>query len=323
MEESFILTVNRAEFLNSYDYEGKRNTFYKILLGNISLTSNASATTSKYPSWQDQYQVDIIDPKQMIIFELYEALAGDQNRLLGAATIKTSEFFIKRDRGLWLNVLSENTQIGSFILYFEKRDHESPADGAKITSNTIKVLSRSPAKKAVVPDKKEEVVLAELPNVTQITREHIMKASSNKQSTKRSGFKDKILGWVGFWNEKSPNAIVQSVDIKPMQNEQKVAKEIFAESTVRISLDKGEKKVGITYSKQNTAPQLVEEEEKIGEPPLKEECTEPLLTERTEQLVKESKIHASHRVLLSNGELYVGSVKTEPIFHVSKDIYKI
>lgn len=227
MSHSYIITAIRTEFSNSYKHEGKLGVFCVFRLGDMKAESFIRENGGKYPCWDQQFEIELAGIEKTLNIEVHETISKNETRLLGTASIETSEIMKDTNSNShWLPLNQNQTKIGSFIILSEKASKSVFPPSAEATERIIAL----PKPKQIDPipyeeehtqqsdDKKEEPI-GELQNVTQLTREHIKK--SIPATTQAPTLKDTILQWVPFM--KKPETKAQ----QPMKNLNKsnIAKE--------------------------------------------------------------------------------------------------
>jgi hypothetical protein len=171
MSYRFILTAVRAEFLNMYIYEGKRNTVFALKFGDAHILSTTVHNAGKYPQWNENFELEVFNQTNKLEIELYEEL--EKNReYLGSAFLELSEM-LKGSEGFWLKIRNQNdTTIGSVVLTCYRVEEPDPS--RKITCDKIKALPLNYPKPVskVQKEKKENRERQELHEAAVDIREH-------------------------------------------------------------------------------------------------------------------------------------------------------
>lgn len=209
MTNSIIFTANRAELHNSYSYEGKHDTFCVLILDDNRVSTRTAVNGGKYPHWNDEFQIDLCGKENKVLqIELYEAIAGSGNRLLGTGVLELSKLLENRGHGFWIPIIAEGTEIGNVIVI----SRSNVSNNTIITADSIKALPRvnspAPLNKQSLEQKANDTSIkqpttkkssfTEIHNATQLTKQ----TKKSKKST-GAGIKNKIMKWCHLSKGKS------------------------------------------------------------------------------------------------------------------------
>ena len=210
MSGSFVVTINRAEFLNAYSYEGKRDTCCVIKLNDITVTTSTAFNGGKYPHWNEDFQLDIHSKDNRLKFEVYEVVGKNNNVFLGTGVLEFAEILKDSGHGgFWIPIKNQNnSNIGSIIVLCRRMTHAEISLKSIDDHDAIRALPKAPSKtiadtapaKALKEKKEDVVVVQELQNVTKQTRDHFKKT---KKEAKKEGTESKIKSWFGFRRKSS------------------------------------------------------------------------------------------------------------------------
>lgn len=145
MVQTYVLRVNRAEFLNSYKYSGKRDTFCTLKLGDQSINTKTAVNGGKYPHWEQKYHIYLYGTQAKITLEVYESKEGGESVFLGSGVADLEQLKGKTEQPFWVELTHEGKEIGTVILACQQVELEpSPQLSNEPKDHIISVPNPNP-----------------------------------------------------------------------------------------------------------------------------------------------------------------------------------
>ena len=197
---NFILTVYRVEFLNSYPYSGKRDTYCTLRIGKNSASTQIAENGGKYPHWNQNFLLHLKGAKELLSIEVHEANKKMGDTLRGQGFIDFN-YVTPKYSGFWIEIYDGDRQVGSAILLIRGIEE------AKVNQKLALVEEENEDKIVALPISQQNNKLNEIKELKKQEVRELQDITNNsaysKQEKKgdgleKKGLKQKIVKLLSF-----------------------------------------------------------------------------------------------------------------------------